>query len=142
MVETARTALGRGDADVSTDVSTDDIAVDDSSVRKGGGSLAQSPRSLTPGRDARSFFGAELRHWRELRGLSQDRLGTEVHISGDMVAKIEKALRWPHREFAATCDDVLETGGALGRIWPLVDVERRPDVPHFSGPIWPPSLGG
>jgi WD40 repeat protein len=87
--------------------------------------LAQSPRNLTPERDARSFFGAELRHWRELRGFSQDRLGTEVHNSGDMVAKIEKALRWPHREFAATCDDVLETGGALGRLWLLVDVERQ-----------------
>jgi WD40 repeat protein/DNA-binding XRE family transcriptional regulator len=87
--------------------------------------VAQPPRDLTPQRDARSFFGAELRHWRELRGFSQDRLGKEVHVSGDTVAKIEKASRWPRDEFASTCDLVLDTGGALGRLWVLVDGERR-----------------
>jgi WD40 repeat protein/transcriptional regulator with XRE-family HTH domain len=87
--------------------------------------LAQSPRDLTPGRDARSFFGAELRHWRELRQFSQDRLGSEVHVSGDTIAKIEKALRWPHSDLAQSCDEALGTGGALGRLWALVDGERR-----------------
>jgi hypothetical protein len=97
--------LGGGDADASTA----DSAGDDSSGNKGRGSLAQSRRDLTPEREARSFFGAELRYWR-VAGFSQDRLGAEVHVSGDMVAKIEKAVRWPLGEFAATCDDVLETG--------------------------------
>ena len=87
--------------------------------------MAQSPRELTPERDARSFFGAELRHWRELRNFSQDGLGKVAHVSGDTVAKIEKALRWPQGTFAKTCDEVLETGGALGRLWTLVDGERR-----------------
>lgn len=87
--------------------------------------MGQPPRDLTPDRDARSFFGAELRHWRELRQLSQDRLGLAVHVSGDTIAKIEKALRWPHDDFAAACDTTLATGGALSRLWTLVDAEHR-----------------
>lgn len=86
--------------------------------------MAQEPRRLVPYQDVRSFFGAELRHWRRLRGRSQDELGRGVHVSGDTIAKIEKATRWPTRELTRLCDDVLDTQGALSRLWPLIQGER------------------
>ncbi|MGH8903721.1 MAG: helix-turn-helix domain-containing protein [Egibacteraceae bacterium] len=67
----------------------------------------------------------ELRRWREERGLSQDRLGREVNFDGSLIGKVEKAERMPSRELAEACDRVLETGGSLGRVWPLVDQERQ-----------------
>jgi transcriptional regulator with XRE-family HTH domain len=86
--------------------------------------MAQIPRDLTPDRDPWHFFGAELRHWRDLRGLSQARLGRETHVSGDEIAKVEKAVRWPPPGLAEQCDRVLGTGGVLSRLWPLVERQR------------------
>lgn len=87
--------------------------------------MAQAPRTLTPLGSALHLFGAELRHWRKQRQYSQDRLGREVHVSGDLIAKIEKAERRPPEHVASRCDAVLDTGGALRRLWPLVERERR-----------------
>lgn len=87
--------------------------------------MPQVPRELTPLASTRAFFGAELRHWRQHRQLSQHELGRCVHASGDLICKIEKALRWPPEDFPALCDSVLDTGGILTRLWPLVDRERQ-----------------
>lgn len=87
--------------------------------------MAQTPRELAPHTSARHYLGAQLRSWREQRGWSQARLGEHLHVSADLIAKIEKALRWPTAEFAAACDTALATGGALANLLPLVDLERR-----------------
>lgn len=94
--------------------------------------MPQAPRQLTPTASGRDFFGAELRHWRQQRGLSQDSLGARIHVSGDLVAKVEKALRWPPGGFAERSDAVLETGGVLTRLMSLVEHERR-----RAGNAWP-----
>ena len=86
--------------------------------------MGQAPRELTPDKSARNFFGSELRHWRTTRDLSQDRLGSLVAYSGDLIGKLEKAERWPTLDLASRCDAVLETGGSLARLWPLVERER------------------
>ncbi len=86
--------------------------------------MGQEPRSLAPYLSARHFFGAELRHWREQRGLSQDQLGRAVHVSGDLIGKVEKATRWPPGGLAKACDSALGTDGALQRLWPLVEGQR------------------
>jgi transcriptional regulator with XRE-family HTH domain len=86
--------------------------------------MGQEPRGLAPYLSARHFFGAELRHWRELRRLSQDQLGGAVHVSGDLIGKVEKATRWPPLGLAEACDVALGTKGALERLWPLVDAQR------------------
>jgi transcriptional regulator with XRE-family HTH domain len=57
-------------------------------------------------RSLRDWFGAELRHWRELRELSQERLAARVHFGEDMIAKVEKAERWLSRDMATTLDEV------------------------------------
>ena len=90
--------------------------------------MPQVPRPLSPGESPLHFFGAELRYWREHRHLSQDSLGKQVFASGDTVSKVEKALRFPTRALAESCDTTLNTGGALLRLWPLVDNYRRTHV--------------
>lgn len=93
--------------------------------------MPQPPRELKPWAGTRDFFGAEVRHWRLARGFTQDELGRLLLVSGDSVAKIEKAERWPPPGFAADCDRVLSTGGILARLLPLLEEERR--QPLHSG---------
>jgi transcriptional regulator with XRE-family HTH domain len=82
--------------------------------------MAQTPRALEPYSSLRHFFGAELRRWRTVRGLSQDEVGRRTHHSGDLIGKVEKAERRPTIELAASCDHVLATDGALSRLMGLV----------------------
>ncbi|MGH8905912.1 MAG: helix-turn-helix domain-containing protein [Egibacteraceae bacterium] len=87
--------------------------------------MGQVPKGLTPYASARHFFGAELRRWRERRGLSQHRLGEQANFDASLIGKVEKAERMPSPALAQACDRVLETEGALARLWPLVDQERQ-----------------
>lgn len=89
--------------------------------------MARRPRELRPNESVRSFFGSELRLWRQQRGLSQADLGRLVLHSGDLLAKVEKAERWPTEQLAQRCDLVLETGGGLSRLLPLVLAEKAAD---------------
>ena len=77
--------------------------------------MPQRPKTLEPSRSARAWFGAELRHWRETRRLSQDALGASVHVSGDLISKIEKGQRPCKPDLAVTLDAALGTGGVLSR---------------------------
>jgi transcriptional regulator with XRE-family HTH domain len=72
----------------------------------------------------RHFFGAELRRLRERANLSQAQLGALICFSGDMVRRVETAERFPSRQFAESCDEVLRVGGALAQMWPLLERER------------------
>lgn len=96
--------------------------------------MAQRPKDLNPFESARAFFGAELRHWRTQRGLSQAGLGRLTHDSSALIGRFEKAERWPSRSAALRLDEALQTSGALTRIWDRASQEhpqrrhpRRPD---------------
>ncbi|MFF2088520.1 helix-turn-helix domain-containing protein [Nocardia sp. NPDC058176] len=78
--------------------------------------MPQQMRELTV-ETPHQVFGAELRHWRTLRGLSQASLGTLAKYSGPLISKIEKAERTAHLELAQRLDAALDTGGALERMW-------------------------
>ena len=73
--------------------------------------------------------------------MSQDELGRLVLHSGDMISKVEKAARWPTLELARRCDQALDTGGALVRLWPAVQrqqITSRPiRRPQFAEPVVP-----
>jgi transcriptional regulator with XRE-family HTH domain len=97
--------------------------------------VAQSARILDPYLSVKHFFGAELRQFRVARHLSQAALGAATHTSADMVAKIEKAERWPARDFAERCDQVLDSESTLTRLWPLVEKMR-------SDQLAPPAPAG
>ncbi|WP_330231580.1 helix-turn-helix transcriptional regulator [Nocardia sp. NBC_00508] len=104
--------------------------------------MAQQPRELAAMESARQFFGAELRHWRLLRGMSHNQLGAISHDSGSLIGKVEKAQRRPGRDFAQRMDEALETGGVLERMW--VDINSsavqedsiRPLVPDEPNTPW------
>lgn len=99
--------------------------------------MGQTPRELTPTVSARHAYGAELRRWRTLRGLSQDELGRLVMHSGDMISKVEKAARWPTPDLTGRCEQALDAGGALTALWPAVQAEqaeaRQVGRPQFTG---------
>jgi transcriptional regulator with XRE-family HTH domain len=96
--------------------------------------MPQATRSLDPSLSPRHRFGAELRRWRQLRGLSQAGLARLIHVSPDLVAKIEKADRRPNRSLAETCDRLLGADGSLAAKW----LEIKPDEPKgATSPIDP-----
>jgi tRNA (Thr-GGU) A37 N-methylase len=86
--------------------------------------VSQAPKPLNPQLSALDRFGAELRSWRERRGLSQAALARLVHVHPDLIAKVEKAVRRPARELAVDCDGQLRTGGALVGLWLIAAAER------------------
>ncbi|MEU1249138.1 helix-turn-helix domain-containing protein [Micromonospora arida] len=87
--------------------------------------MAQVPRRLTPHRSVLHGFGSVLRQWRECRGLSQRALGRLVHVSGDLIGKVEKAERWPSARLVESCEAALQAGGELLRFLPDLERERR-----------------
>jgi transcriptional regulator with XRE-family HTH domain/tetratricopeptide (TPR) repeat protein len=86
--------------------------------------VGQAPRTLVPARSVLDYVGAQLRQLRTARGMSQAGLAPLVFVHRDLVRKIEVAERIPSPEFLQRCDEVLETGGALARLSPLVERER------------------
>ncbi|MCX4447656.1 helix-turn-helix transcriptional regulator [Streptomyces sp. NBC_01789] len=59
------------------------------------------------------MFGALLRHYRELAGLSQEGLGTRIGFSKSQVAMVERGQRPPKGEFVRQADAALGANGAL-----------------------------
>jgi transcriptional regulator with XRE-family HTH domain len=64
-------------------------------------------------------FGAELRYYRTRADLSQKDLAALVHVSNDVISKIETGERPPAEDFPPRLDAVpeLDTAGALTRLW-------------------------
>jgi transcriptional regulator with XRE-family HTH domain len=65
-----------------------------------------------------ALFGAELRHYRSVAGLSQEQLGEQIGYSAALVGAVETARRVATEDFAQRCDELAElrTGGALRRL--------------------------
>ncbi|MCY7343125.1 MAG: helix-turn-helix domain-containing protein [Pseudonocardia sp.] len=79
--------------------------------------MVRALKDLQPDRSHGDRLGAELRRWRVQRSLSQDRLGVAICHSGALVSKVERAERSATLEFCERADTVLESGGALARLW-------------------------
>jgi transcriptional regulator with XRE-family HTH domain len=74
-----------------------------------------------------AVFAGELRHARAARGLSQDQLSEKITYSKSTVAMVESCHRIPSLHFAQRCDEALETGGVLARMYSLVAGEAYPE---------------
>jgi transcriptional regulator with XRE-family HTH domain len=83
------------------------------------------------GAGSSALFGEVLRHYREAALLTQEALAKEVPCDRSQVAKVEAGTRVPSEQLAKRCDEVLDTGGVLARIWAKVD--WYPAVQH---PDW------
>lgn len=70
-------------------------------------------KELDPEASLWDLFGAYLRHFRKLAGLTQQKLGAGLHSSDSFVGQIETADRKPSLEFAAQVDKFLGAGGLL-----------------------------
>ncbi|MBZ3907200.1 helix-turn-helix domain-containing protein [Streptomyces griseiscabiei] len=78
-----------------------------------------------------ALFGEVLRHYREGALLTQEALARQIPCDRSQVAKIEAGTRVPSDQFAKRCDEVLDTGGVLARMWEKID--WYPEVQH---PDW------
>ncbi|MFI1584733.1 helix-turn-helix domain-containing protein [Embleya sp. NPDC020630] len=87
--------------------------------------MPQKPKPLDDTASVRAWWGKELRNWRRVRGLSSIALGKRVHLSGTSIERIEKNERPCNAVLAARLDDALDAGGALCRLWRLVETEAR-----------------
>lgn len=79
-------------------------------------------------------FGSELRYYRTNAGLSQGDLAAKVHVSHDVISKIETGDRPPAEDFPARLDSVpeMDTREALGRLWG----QLRKGLRHRAFPGW------
>ncbi|MFD3743063.1 multiprotein-bridging factor 1 family protein [Nocardia sp. NPDC058633] len=78
--------------------------------------MGQTPKTLDPSVSSAARFGAELRRARTDRGWSLAALGVSVHVSGDLLGKIEKAERTPSDDLVRRLDEILDAQGNLIRL--------------------------
>ncbi|MFI7298957.1 Scr1 family TA system antitoxin-like transcriptional regulator [Streptomyces sp. NPDC050121] len=77
------------------------------------------------------LFGELLRHFREGALLTQDALARAIPCDRSFVARVETATRVPQELFAKQCDEVLDTGGALERLWRRIDWYAQVEHPDW-----------
>ncbi|MEV4009601.1 helix-turn-helix transcriptional regulator [Nonomuraea angiospora] len=83
--------------------------------------MGQPRRRLTPDRSPLHLWGSELRAWRDCRNLSLAKMGELIRYNASYLARIERGERKPPRDLAEAADRLLNTSGALLRLWHLID---------------------
>ncbi|MFF5478930.1 Scr1 family TA system antitoxin-like transcriptional regulator [Streptomyces sp. NPDC012935] len=89
-----------------------------------------APKDLDPSSSPRALLGAELRHAREKKGLSQDALGMKLFVSGAFIGQLEAGTRRLRPDMAVMVDEVLETKGFFTRNCGAATKSRYPE--HFA----------
>ncbi|GAA3842543.1 helix-turn-helix transcriptional regulator [Sphaerisporangium flaviroseum] len=77
-----------------------------------------------------AIWGRELRHYRQVAGLTQAQMAQKIHFSESLISGIETGQLPASPEFAQACDTTLSTGGALYR---LLDWRRGQVIPSWFG---------
>ncbi|MFF9016399.1 helix-turn-helix domain-containing protein [Streptomyces sp. NPDC014870] len=88
------------------------------------------PRKPDPSTSPRAIIGAELRHARDRKGLSQETLGEALFVSGSYIGQMEAGTRRIRPEIASQLDEVLGTGGFFTRNCGAANKSKYPD--HFA----------
>ncbi|MGW4158077.1 helix-turn-helix domain-containing protein [Streptomyces sp. NPDC004788] len=92
--------------------------------------MADAGKNKEPSMSPRAIIGAELRHARESRALSQEALGEQVFVSGSYVGQMEAGTRRIRPEMAVQLDEVLGTNGFFERNCKAANRSKYPD--HFA----------
>jgi peptide deformylase len=80
-------------------------------------------------------FVAELKRWRDVRGLSQTALAQLVGYTPSYISKVEGQQQRPSREFAEQADLQLRAGGAIRRAFLGLDGKTKTDAPPRPSPM-------
>jgi peptide deformylase len=88
---------------------------------------------VTQGNDAGELateaFVAELKRWRDVRGVSQSALGKAVGYTPSYISKVESGTQRPSAEFGDSADRALRAGGAIRRALADYTAQRRQAEP-------------
>lgn len=81
-------------------------------------------------------FAAELKRWRDVRGLSRTALAKQMGYDRSYVSKVESGAERPSKDFASQAETVLRAGGALRAAFRDYEATRttRPRTPTPAGP--------
>ncbi|MYV39772.1 helix-turn-helix domain-containing protein [Streptomyces sp. SID1328] len=88
------------------------------------------PKDLDPSSSPRAMIGAELRHARERKGLSQEQLGHVLFVSGSFIGQLEAGTRRMQPEYARMLDEALDTGDFFARNCVAAAKSKCPE--HFA----------
>jgi transcriptional regulator with XRE-family HTH domain len=80
-----------------------------------------------PSRSLAALLGAKIRTCREQRDWTQDRLGREVHTTGDFIGKCERGVRVPGPKVCEKLDEVFGTGDYFAEHAPYARQSLAPD---------------
>lgn len=85
--------------------------------------MGQKPKRLTPTASHLDFFGAHLRALRGKAAIGE--VAPKLLVSPDLLRKVEVGERYPSEEFIRIADDMLDAGGLLLAMGPLLLREQR-----------------
>ncbi|MFF9194970.1 helix-turn-helix domain-containing protein [Streptomyces sp. NPDC014779] len=92
--------------------------------------MAEARKKKDPPLSPRAIIGAELRHARERKGVSQEALGELVFVSGSYIGQMEAGTRRIRPEMAVQLDEALDTNGFFERNCKAANKSKYPD--HFA----------
>lgn len=87
--------------------------------------MGQKKKQLTPTESLLDYFGAQLRTLREQARIQPAQLAEKLFIGPDLLRKIEVGERYPSPECIERADDVLEAGGLLRSLGPLLARDQK-----------------
>ncbi|MFB7189452.1 Scr1 family TA system antitoxin-like transcriptional regulator [Streptomyces sp. NPDC056230] len=88
------------------------------------------PKKPDPSPSPRALPGAELRHRREGKGLSQEELGLPLFVSGSFIGQLESGTRRMQVDQAQKLDEILKADGFFVRNCAALKKSKYPD--HFA----------
>ena len=110
--------------------------------------MGQKPKALTPEAGPQHELGAEMREWRNYRGRSLGKLGSQINYSPSYMARVERGAQSASADLVSAYDQALDAGGALVRKYrrnqeaETRDLSARvhvsnpsPDVSYGSAPL-------
>ncbi|MFC8125934.1 peptide deformylase [Streptomyces sp. NPDC057302] len=83
-------------------------------------------------REEGASFAAELKHWRNVRGLSMAGLAQRLNIDPSYVSHLESGREHGSSQLARRADVELDAGGALWQAWQRTDASSQ--APELSEP--------
>jgi transcriptional regulator with XRE-family HTH domain len=83
-------------------------------------------KPLQPENGPAYLWGSELRHYRQAANLSQPELAQRIFCSRQLVGAMETCGRVPDLGRVKLCDEALDTGGALRRLFDKLDLSAFP----------------